>query len=178
MTIRSKLLFCALAVGFLAGCASQTKHNVDDIDLVFADFRFKVPSSPLAIGVQEPQRFLALRYGSEPGQRYLTFSNTPEFPASGCSPKVFFSLVMETASAKESHTCDTAQIEDFREFIVGNASDYGVWASEEGIEAFYVVQDSQKMAFLMGSEDSFVKIDTDFMSLGRLQGLVESAEQR
>lgn len=178
MAIRSKLYFCALALGFLAGCASQTKNDVDDVDLVFADFRFKVPPSPVAVGVQEPQLFLALRYSSEAGQHYLTFSNKPRYPASGCSPKAFFALVTETASSGLSHSCDMVQVDDFRDSIVGSASDHGVWAGVEGVEAFYVVQESQKMAFLVGNEDAFLKIDTDFLSLEQLEKLVTSAEQR
>ncbi len=70
--------------------------------------------------------------------------------------------------------CATSDVEDFRTAFI-STSRSGVWKGR-GFQAYYLLQDKKSMVYLVGSDSSYVKIDTDFMSKNELESLVREAE--
>jgi len=162
----------------LISCILFSLHTSADtqVDLVFADFRFQVPSQLAAIGVQDNETFLAIRYGNEPGRNYLTFTNQPTVPTNGCPPEEFFSKAMELErNAATSDSCDASDIQDFRTFFL-EQSESGVWKGQD-FRAYYLLQDEKSMVYLNGPDRSFIKVDTDFLNTDELKSLIENAER-
>ena len=176
MTMKHRILVCVLFLGLLAGCAPSGVSA--GVDLVFAEFRFNIPESPSAIGVQGNGLFTALRYGAEPGKNYLTFADRPPYPAAGCPPEVFFAQFMESENPVNQASCDPDQVRHFSELMAESALEHGLWQSSANLTAFYLVQASKTMVFLMGGNGAFVKIESDFMDLGALEEMVMGTSQR
>ena len=159
-----------LGVSLLAGCAASARSNTD---VVFADFRLQVPGGQSAVAVQDDELFLALRYGPEAGKDYLIFTNRPTVPTHGCPPEEFFSRAMEGRETTGGDECDTALVDDFRSAFVDPA-DSGVWEGA-GFKAYYLLQESKSMVYLVGSDGEYVKVDTDHLDAGELEALVDTA---
>lgn len=162
-----------LATVCLLASFSVSAGGSGTVELLFADIRLEVPGNPSTLAVQEKELFLALRYGPESGQDYVIFTDHPAVPTQGCPPDEFFSRAMRQGVSFENEQCDTGLVEDFRSAFVEQA-DSGIWIGEH-LKAYYFLQETKSMVYLIGASGEYIKLDTDFLSADELEQLVSGA---
>ncbi len=151
----------AIAWLLLVAPLCHAADPVARIEFVYAGHRFSVPAGFAAMGASGNEtNFVAFRFGSRPGERYLAFSDLSHEADEkyGCAAADFFASAFGNSIVG---SCRAGDIAAFREqMLAGHPR--GTWKGKD-TQVHHVQHGTEIYLFLLGGNRRLLQIDSDFL---------------
>lgn len=155
----------------LHGCSAVQGQATTQ--LLYHGHRFILPDPIFVIApTASPDNMLILKYGPEPGKKYLAFSRSIPHHAmtADCSQLDFFAALFTNQTGVN---CGQEPLDLFRKAWVDDR-DAGVWRGNQ-LTVYFSVHAQQSFLFIFDKTGQSIMVDTDFLPKAALKRMVDSA---